>query len=312
MIPPLAELAKALERAVGNPLGAREDVCSRWASGLGLRRGGPVVLYTGCLYQLMAYASSLVKIYARLGPLAGPVVSAGKRFPRILGVASRILVRGDPEVEAYAERALRSVVEILRRSGVDFGYLYEGDVYSGVYLYELGLEDLFAERARRVHRILVREGVRRIITVDPHTTYVMREVYPRYVEGFALDVVHYLELVGSTPKRGRGRVVIHDSCYMARRLGLLGAVRRSMKGIEYVEPKNSGASTLCCGGPVEGIYPDLALRISVRRALELASAGGERAAVMCPICFVNLRRGFRAAGKDMPVSDLAEEILSAL
>lgn len=312
MIPPQVELARALERAVGNPLGVGEGVCSRWASGLGLRRGGPVVLYTGCLYQLMAYASSLVEIYRRLGPLAGPALSLGRRFPRILALASKLLVRGDPVVEAYARRALRSVVEILRRSGVDFGYLYEGDIYSGIYLYELGLEDLFAERARRVHRILAREGVRRVITVDPHTTYVLREVYPRYVEGFSVEAVHYLELVGSAAKRGRGRVVIHDSCYMTRKLGLLGAVRRSIEGIEYVEPKNSGASTLCCGGPVEGISPGLALGIALRRASELASAGGERVAVMCPICFVNLRRGFRAAGKELPLRDVAEEILSAL
>jgi len=317
-IPYQVEIARILSSRYGNPLGAPRDVCYSWASDLGLKRGGDTVLYTGCLYQLMAFTGSLVKLYERLGILG---IRAARAIARISeGLLAWFISRAaspDMDVYSYALRSLRSVVELLKRCGIEFGYLYDGDQYSGVYLYELGLEEEFAGHARAVYKELVRRGVKRVITVDPHTTYILREVYPRYVESFSLEVIHYIELV-RTPKaveRPHGPQpyaakppVIHDSCYIVRKLGLYRAVRDSLSNIRYIEPKNSGVRTLCCGGPIEGISPRLALQIAVKRARELASTGSERVVVMCPICFVNLKRALDSSEYRATIVDLSEEI----
>lgn len=322
IVPAQLAIVETISRIYGNPLAAPNSVCYEWAKDLGLRRGGETVLYTGCLYQLMAYADSLVDMYESLGDWG---VRISRLFtsisPKLFSWFASKLVKPDKKILDYSSRTLRSIAKLLRASGVDFGYLYEKDLYSGIYLYELGLEDLFAQHAAIVYKQLVGEGVKRIITVDPHTTYVLREIYPRYVEGFEIEVKHYLELIGVKGNITSNKAftisdrvklpVIHDSCYMVRKLGLYDATRNAAKNIRYIEPKNSGVKTLCCGGPIEGISPKLALRIATKRAKELASTGSDRVIVMCPICFTNLERAFNMLGyKNISITDLAEEILS--
>ncbi|MEM1610955.1 MAG: (Fe-S)-binding protein [Sulfolobales archaeon] len=304
-----------------NPLGAPNDICYKWALDLGLKRGGDTILYTGCLYQLMSYTESLVRLYERLGRF-------GRNAARMLTkISERVLawliarfIALDDDVYNYSVRSLRGIAEILRRSGVEFGYLYEGDIYSGIYLYELGLEEDFARHAQTVYNIFRSAGVKRVITVDPHTTYVLKEIYPRYIDSYQLEVFHYLEVirdaVGVAMKKDsfhheRTPPVIHDSCYMVRKLDLYKVVRRGLSNIRYTEPKRTGVNTLCCGGPIEGISPGLALRVAVKRAEELASTGSQRVIVMCPICYVNLKRAFARLRYGVAITDISEEILNA-
>lgn len=324
IVPDQVALIEMISRKAGNPLGAPRSVCYRWALDLGLRRGGDTILYTGCLYQLMAYSGSLVSIYERLGRLG--IFMARilyKLSPNLLTWIVSKSVRADKDVAQYAERSLRSIVEILRRSGIDPGYLYEDDIYSGVYLYELGLEEIFAEHANMVYRILISNGAKRIITVDPHTTYILREIYPRFIDSYNIEVLHYIEVIRAqtiekkaAPRESEGSGVggiisppaIHDSCYMVRKLGLYSMIRSKMKGMKYIEPRNSGLRATCCGGPIEGISPKLALRIAIRRARELADIGSGRVIVMCPICYVNLKRSFQVIGYRASIQDLSEEL----
>ena len=93
-----------------------------------------------------------------------------------------------------------------------------------------------------------------------------------------------------------------------RKLGLYRVVRRSLSNIRYIEPKRSGVNTLCCGGPIEGISPSLALKVAIRRAEELASTGSQRVIVMCPICYMNLKRAFAKLKYRVTVTDISEEI----
>ncbi|MEM4971298.1 MAG: (Fe-S)-binding protein [Sulfolobales archaeon] len=309
-----------------NPLGAPNNICYKWALDLGLKRGGDTILYTGCLYQLMSYAESLVRLYERLGRFGRNAAQMLiKISERALAWLIARFIALDNDVYSYSVRSLRGVVEILRRSGVEFGYLYEGDIYSGIYLYELGLEEDFARHAQTVYNIFRSAGVKKVITVDPHTTYVLKEIYPRYIDSYQLEVFHYLEVirdaVGANMKKAnmkkdsfhryRNPPVIHDSCYMMRKLGLYKVVRRSLNNIRYIEPRRTGVNTLCCGGPIEGISPGLALKVAVKRAEELASTGSQRVIVMCPICYVNLKRAFARLRYEIAITDISEEILNA-
>ena len=113
---------------------------------------------------------------------------------------------------------------MLTKSGVDFFYHPEMDFYSGILLYDLGDQEGFVEHARFVARTLKLHGVQKIITVDPHTTYALKELYPKYT-GVSFEVQPYFALLRPDEvSRGNGRppVAIHDPCFYGRYLKALG------------------------------------------------------------------------------------------
>ena len=184
---------------------------------------------------------------------------------------------------------------------MDFFYHPEMDFYSGVLLYDLGDQDGFVEHARLVAKTLKLHGVNKIITVDPHTTYALKELYPKYTgETFEVEPYFTLLQLGETGGNGQGPVTIHDPCFYGRYLKLSEAPRQVLRslGLEYVEVPNCGEFTSCCGGPAESVSPALNREILGRRVAEL-KASGAPVVTMCPICLTNLLK----AG--LAVEDLA-------
>ncbi|MBW2355423.1 MAG: (Fe-S)-binding protein, partial [Deltaproteobacteria bacterium] len=100
--------------------------------------------------------------------------------------------------------------------------------------------------------------------------------------------------------------VFHDSCVMARDLGIVQDLRTGLArtGLKMVEPENRGQDTACCGGPVEYAFADLSRSISGIRARELAAGGPTDIVVTCPICLINLMKHEKTMGTN--VRDLGE------
>ncbi len=267
-----------------------------WAKGLGLRRGGEVVLYTGHMYQLVPVirlmeeqAKELApEKRARLARLArwiNPVVnvSAFSRFMVSAAARSRY------------ERCLQNIVSLLRLTGLEPGYLYGVEKYAGALAFDLGLDGPFGRHAARVARRLKDKGVKEIITVDPHTTEVFKNVYPKVVPGFDIRVRSYLEVLAEANIEVRlpweEEFVFHDSCVYARYLGLIDEPRRLLEaaGVKVLEPDQSRELTHCCGGPVESLFPERAEELARARMEQLISLG-RRVITACPICWLNLER----------------------
>ena len=202
---------------------------------------------------------------------------------------------------------LRNIALLLRQAGVEFGYLYGDDIYSGALTYDLGADAAVAAHARRVARVLREHGVRELITIDPHTTNMLRTVYPRLVEGFEVRVRSYLEVLAERGLRAdaplSGDVVIHDFCVYARYEGITEEPRRLLAatGLTVGEPEHARTRTWCCGGPAEALFPATALA-------SRGSGSGSWSAVapvcvtMCPICLVNLGK---AAGSGLDLQDIS-------
>ncbi len=286
---------------------------TRWARGLDLPRGGETVLYTGQMFQLTPYIERLVALEARLGAsrLAG-LSGLGRRANRLLNVAP-LVVRPRAAERALYDRIPVHVALLLRRAGVAFGALYEDDLYAGALAWDLGLDELVADQARRIAVVLRTHGVQTVITIDPHTTNMLRTVFPELVESWDFTVRSYLEVLadvdlplGSDPA---GEVVIHDSCVFARAEGVVGEPRRllTQAGLTVVEPHHAGRSTWCCGGPAESLYPEKAAAVAAARVAELREAGGD-VVTMCPLCLVNLRK---AAGDDLRIEDISRRLVEA-
>jgi len=291
------------------PLSARR--ATRWARGLDLPRGGETVLYTGQMYQLIPSIEGLVRAEQRLGdsPLAG-LTGVGRRINRLVDV-SAFIARPSRHEQQEFDRVPRAVVRLLRDAGVEFGYLYEDDLYSGALAHDLGLNELVAAHARRVHEIFRKHGVRRVITIDPHTTNMLRTVYPTLVDGYDVAVRSYLEVLAERDDAATAPLtraaVLHDSCVFARYEGVVDEPRTLLAraGVAVVEPESSGRLTWCCGGPVEALYPDKAFAQAQQRVEQLRAAGAE-CVTMCPLCLVNLSK---AAGGTVAFHDISEVLL---
>ncbi|MCE4612204.1 MAG: (Fe-S)-binding protein, partial [Desulfurococcales archaeon] len=278
----------------GLPVPAPRDVTYSWARGSGLPRRGKVYLYTGGMYQLAPYIRSSVSFLERTYKLGRAGVLAARLGELVTGRLPLHLIMRPPRRDVErSNRILRGIVRLLSDRVEGLAYLYEKDLYPGTIAYEYGLDDVFEAQAKRVYKALKDAGAEKLVTVDPHTTRILRGAMSEYIEGFDVEVVNYLELLaegGFTPsKKVEGEAVIHDPCLYARFEGIIDQPRKLLgkAGLRLREPPRSRRLTYCCGGPIEGIMPSLAKKIASTRASELLKVSKD-VIVMCPICWVNL------------------------
>ena len=294
------------------PISSRR--ATRWARDLDIPRGGDTVLYTGQMYQLIPYIERLVRLEQRLGdsPLAR-LSGVARRANRLVNGVS-LVARPRPSERKEYDRVPANVARLLRSAGVSFGYLYEDDLYSGALAHDLGADDAVAAHARRVVAILRAHGVREVITIDPHTTTMLRTVYPTLVDGYDVRVRSYLEVLA---ERGlpvsnalTGTVVLHDSCVYARYEGVVEEPRRLLAaaGLTVGEPESSRTRTWCCGGPAESLFPATALAVAGKRVEQLRAVAPD-CVTMCPICLVNLGK---AANGSLRLRDISDCLIDAV
>ena len=298
---------RALTIKTGYPVPMDRSEVYSWVRGLNLKAKGPVVLYTGALYQIMPYLESLVSILkkAKESGMLLELIGFGKRFTSSSLI--RAFIKVDKKKATISNAVLRSVVLLLREVGIEPSYLYENDLYSGVLLYDLGLTETFLLQAKRVYEVFKKLGVKKIITVDPHTTYVLKNVYPKFIEGFDYEVQSYIEILSEKIERKEPKnvieVVIHDPCFYARYQNIIEEPRKILEasGIKVLEPRRTKRFTSCCGGPIEALYPELSEAVAMDRIKELSSIS-KTVVTLCPICFSNLSR---VKPQDVEVIDLA-------
>jgi len=279
-----------------NPFGISNSQINTWWRDLSgfTRKPGDALLFTGLMYQSIPYIAATTRYLERLEDTRGAGFLRFGRFSRYLpgflwGQAFSFLTSRTEKQKFNG--ILHSICSLLKKSGVGFFYHPEMDFYSGILLYDLGDQEGFVAHARFVARTLKLHGVRRVITVDPHTTYALKELYPKFT-GADLEVHPYFTLLQVKPRSGgdgQPPVAIHDPCFYGRYLKLSEAPRRLLAGwgLEYVEVRNRGDFTSCCGGPAESVSPALNREILGRRAAEL-QASGAPVVTMCPICLANL------------------------
>ncbi len=308
-------------KKTGLPFPIKREKLVDWQNGLRIPRRRNILLYTGMLYQLMPYIEEAAKNLARLeSSKAGRTAfKLAGRIRRIGGLTGLLLRPSSIDVE-YSRRILKSIVALLHSAGVEFAYNPEVDGYSGVLLYDLGLDEDFAEHVSREARKIISTDAQLIITVDPHTTHILRSVYPEFYESWDLEVKSYLEILAERVdsirwERGQFEAVtIHDPCFYARYEHIISEPRALLEsaGYKVVNPRRWGRLTYCCGGPVESISPGLAKKIAEERARELTSTDSPIIATLCPICYANLRRALQDINSDRKIEDIAVLLASRL
>lgn len=302
-----------------------EELC-RWAKGIGIPQTGETILYTGCEYQLLPYLPSLLELAEKMGPFglkSGIFVGAAKALGRIGLDPARLLTSLTTRDKELYDGLLQGFVRVLRGVGVDLSYLYEDEPYAGGLLYEFGFLEELAAHAQRVYDIFKRRGVKRIITISPHSMELFRKVYPLYVD-FDLTVLHYTQVIEEALQDGnlnltlpfKTTVTIHDPCHLARDLGIIEEPRSILQAVEGIDIKEvepaHGRWTGCCGAPLEVLLPQIRGLVAQRRLEELKGTGAELILTLCPFCYFNFRRDLQGSGAGVEAKDLIEILDEAI
>jgi Fe-S oxidoreductase len=305
----IIEILAGNVRRTRSPFGVPHRLANRWWKSLKLPSEGEALLFTGMMYQFSPYIERTTQYLERFEDtrVADWVRFAKYQPTRLAGIGLALLA--SKKEKQQANQILQDITLILSKSDVNFYYRPELDQYSGILLYDLGDQENFIKHARYVTSKLEKAGIRKIITVDPHTTYALKVLYPQYTEA-RFEVRAYFELVNFQSKSGEAPVTLHDPCFYGRYLEISDSPREALKkqGIECLEVLNAQTYTHCCGGPAESISPKLSKEVLHRRVEELKSTGAPIVA-MCPICLGNLRRS-GAEAEDLS-RVIARSVLSA-
>jgi Fe-S oxidoreductase len=311
-----------------NLLGAPRGAGARWAKGLNLPREAETIFFAGCGYQYSASLESLMSMIRKLdkSPIGAELPMGVAGFAKRLGVDPTQLYLGLAARDSdTAAQPLKDAVKVLKKLGVELGYLAEDEPCCGGILHYTGLEAEFAQNAQNLYEKLKSHGVKRVIGIVPSCTYTLAELIPRYVESYDIEVKHFLQAVleGIESRELRFprqvRVVYHDPCQLARYLGLIEEPRRilkAIKGIELVEPEWSyGEWATCCGGGggFEVVFPELSQILAVNRVKELLETGADIIVSHCPGCIMQLEEGLKSLKiKNVEVLDLAQVVAMAM
>ena len=259
------------------PFPIDRSVCSAWTDSL--KKGGETIIYTSFMYQLSSLFRAYEKhlsTFARMGGSAR-LASLGKFF-----------IKPDRDDLRRGYRILSNISNLLLKNGIDHGYLYDDEPYSGGLLLELGMLDQFWEYGSRVMKLMKDHGVKQVITVDPHTTNAMKRLKEHF--GSDIEVHNYLTLIQKYS--GRGKFVFHDPCLYTRYDTIGSRIREiaGTAGIELIEDRMVTGRDLgtCCGGPLGPVNMELSDSIAKYRAEKLLSVS-QNVMVACPLCYQNLK-----------------------
>ncbi len=226
------------------------------------------------------------------------------------------------------QKASRALAQVLHRSGVDFGVLFDAEKTGGCDVRRVGEEGLFTSLAEQNIRTISGCEFERIFSSDPHSFHTLKNEYPQF--GGTWTVLHHSELLLELFDSGRivprrvlpYRVTYHDPCTLGRYNGVYDAPRRVLKaiGAEVIEMPRNRDNSFCCGAGGGRIWMKEAARPSSRRPSEqrIDEAVGlgdlDYFVVACPKDVTMYEDAIRTSGHEgrVRLKELSELVLESL
>lgn len=221
-----------------------------------------------------------------------------------------------------ARKIARSMVKILRASGVRFAVMREERCH-GEFARRSGEEYLYQTAAQENIENFRQYDFDRILAACPHCFNTLKNEYPAF-EGGAFNVVSHSEWILEMIKAGKLKVktegetlAYHDPCFLARLNGVVDTPREVLKtlGADVRSPEASGEKTFCCGAGGGQMWTDGEKRespVQVIRLEELRKTGAKRIALACPHCLTMLETARAETKGDDVLVDIAEIVADRL
>lgn len=207
--------------------------------------------------------------------------------------------------DSRSQKIAQSFAKLLNEAGVKFAILGNKEKNSGDTARRLGNEFLFQELAGQNIAEFEKNGVKKIVTIDPHAYNTFKKEYEDF--GFEGEVYHHTEVLYELLKEGRLKpkyevnetVTFHDSCYLGRYNDIYNQPRDILKmipGVKLVEMERNRETAMCCGagGGLMWTEEDTGHRINVARTEQALSVNPTVISTECPYCLTMLSDGTKA------------------
>jgi Fe-S oxidoreductase len=219
----------------------------------------------------------------------------------------------------------RSIVKVLKATGVSFGVIGEEESCCAESVRKIGDEALFMNTAERNIKLYQGKGVKKIITTSPHCYYTFTQEYPAL--GGEFEVVHYTQLLADLLEQGvlkltktlDKKVTYHDPCYLGRHSEVYDPPRAlisAVTGGNLVEMGRNRKESLCCGAGGGRLWMETPpeWRFSDLRIHEACDTGATLLATACPYCISMLEDSRKTVNKEdeIEIKDISELIAEAL
>lgn len=222
----------------------------------------------------------------------------------------------------------RAVIEIFKSAGVEI-VLSKVEVCCGAPAFFAGDRKNAAKLAEKNIKTFLEKGVDYIVTSCATCGSVLKEIYPRLLEGnhqaekFSAKVVDFHEFLEEEllnrlefikPEGDPLKVTWHDPCHLSRSMGVTRAPREILKklpGVEYVEMEGAGN---CCGGAgaFSLKYYDDAIKIGQDKATAVKASGADVVATACPSCSLQIADALNRADSNAKVTHTAQLVRKLL
>jgi Fe-S oxidoreductase len=224
-----------------------------------------------------------------------------------------------------SQKIALSFAKLLNEAGVKFAILGNKEKNSGDTPRRLGNEFLFQELAQQNIAEFEKNGVKKIVTIDPHAYNTFKNEYPDF--GLDAEVYHHTELLAKLVKEGRlvpkyevnETITFHDSCYLGRYNEVYDPPREILKaipGVKLVEMERNRETGMCCGagGGLMWMEEDTGHRINVARTEQALAVNPSIISSGCPYCLTMLSDGTKAKEVEDTVKtyDVAELLEKAV
>jgi len=243
----------------------------------------------------------------------------------------RILKEGDTAdtlyfvccTASYDERVQnipKSLVQILKNSGVDFGILGTAESCCANEMGEIGEKGLFEMAQENNIELFSKYSFSHMITTSPHCFHAFINEYP----DFKGEILHYTQFLNNLIKDGKlkiskelkKKVTYHDPCFLGKRNKVFEEPRQviqSIPGIEYLELDRSRERSICCEGGGGRMWMESEStdeRLAEVRVKDAVSIGAETLLTACPFCLLTLEDAVKTTGNEdkIEVKDIAELI----
>ncbi|WLR41704.1 (Fe-S)-binding protein [Bacillus carboniphilus] len=218
-----------------------------------------------------------------------------------------------------SQKIALSFAKLLNEAGVKFAILGNKEKNSGDTPRRLGNEFLFQELATKNIEEFEKNGVKKIITTDPHAYNIFKNEYPDF--GLEAEVYHHTELLMDLVKEGKLKpnhevnetITFHDSCYLGRYNEVYDPPREILKaipGVKLVEMDRNRETGMCCGagGGLMWMEEDTGSRVNVSRTEQALEVNPTVISSGCPYCLTMLSDGTKAKEVEEKVGtyDVAE------
>ncbi len=220
--------------------------------------------------------------------------------------------------DTRGQEVAKALGDILLKAGISFGILGSKEECDGNEVNILGEKRIFEMLLEKNIKIFSDLGVKKIVTLSPHSYNAFKNYYPN---GF--EVFHYTQVLRDLIKSGRlnlskklsAKVAYHDPCFLGRHNDEYDAPREilnAIPGIELVEMERNRENAFCCGGGSGNFYIDSfgggkysPARIRVREAYE---TGANILVVACPTCMTMLSEAVKSEELEerLTVKDISE------